>query len=35
MSALWSEGLVGYEWEANWRLHCGSIPGVANVASHL
>jgi hypothetical protein len=35
MSALWYEGLIGYEWEVDRRLRCGSMPGTVNVAGHL
>jgi hypothetical protein len=30
MSALWSKGLVGYKWEADRCLRCGSVPGAVN-----
>jgi hypothetical protein len=35
MSALWSEGLIGYEWEADRRLSCSSVLGIVNAAGHL
>jgi hypothetical protein len=35
MSALWSEGLVGYEWEADRLLRCGSVIDIVNTDDHL
>jgi hypothetical protein len=35
MSALRPEGFVGYEWEADRRLRCGSVSGIVNETSHL
>jgi hypothetical protein len=35
MSALRPEGFVGHEWEADRRLHRGSLPSIVNVSGHL
>jgi hypothetical protein len=35
MSALWLEGLVGNEWEADRRLHYGSTPVIVNTVGYL
>jgi hypothetical protein len=35
INAPQSEGLVGYEWEADWRYRCGSALGKVNAADHL
>lgn len=35
MSALQPEGLIGHQWEADWRLYRGSAPGVANAFGYL
>jgi hypothetical protein len=35
MSALWPEGFVGHEWEADQRLRSGLVLGAVNAAVHL
>jgi hypothetical protein len=35
MSAMWPEGSIGHEWEADRRPRYGSVPIVVNAASLL
>jgi hypothetical protein len=35
MSVMRPKGFVGHEWEADQRLRCGSVPGVANAADYF
>jgi hypothetical protein len=35
MNALWPEGFVGQEWEADRHLHYGSLPGAVHSVDHL
>jgi hypothetical protein len=35
MSALWSEGFVGHEWEVDRRLRCGSALCAVNAVDYL
>jgi hypothetical protein len=35
MSALWPEGFIGHEWEADRHIRCGSVLGAVNAVGHL
>jgi hypothetical protein len=35
MSAMWPEGSISHEWEADRRPHRGSVRGVVNAVSYL
>jgi sulfur relay (sulfurtransferase) complex TusBCD TusD component (DsrE family) len=35
MSAMWVEGFISHEWEANWCPRCDSVRGVVNAAGYL
>jgi hypothetical protein len=35
MSAMWPDGFVGHEWEADRHPRCGSVPRAVNATSYL